>query len=210
MIKKIIFDVDNTLIKWDDSNWDIIIELLKLYGSSDPFNDFKLVKEAYFESEENEIKMDEKILLKHLNNKLSVKVDLNFIDKVLTHWSKQAYKADIEVINLFKYLKDKYEIVIMTNAFYVVQRNRLDIMGLLPYINKIYSCDNNGLKPNKFSYMNVCGKQKPNNCVIIGDNIDLDYFYPIKYGLNAILFDEKNINNAINKITNLLELKNIL
>ena len=43
----------------------------------------------------------------------------------------------------------------------------------------------------KASFINACGNNKPSECVMIGDNLEVDIIGAINAGLDAIHYDEK-------------------
>ena len=67
----------------------------------------------------------------------------------------------------------------------------------------------NKIKPYKESYLSARGKYLPSECIIIGDDLELDINVPSKLGFNTIHIsnDYKNKSkNIINKISDLKEI----
>ena len=130
MIKKLIFDIDNTLIKWDDKytsalkdtvlEYNLDVDYLKLNDLVEKYEDYYSIY-----SKEN--------MLELFNSELNLNLDMSFMDSWLNKLGFMAIK-DESIIDTLKYLKDKYEIVVLTNFFKDVQIERLKNAGLYEYI----------------------------------------------------------------------------
>jgi Predicted hydrolase (HAD superfamily) len=157
-IKRIIFDLDYTLLytRWYSREAEFYKEYIP--GVSDEFANgmFKILT-AY---EENYDRYDQTLLLNHLNKYCNVKLDRKF----LFIWDEELTKYDAEVSSstkeTLKYLKNKYELVILTNWFESVQIERMKNAGLYEYFDEIYAGDDI-MKPNKESYLKACSMHKP-------------------------------------------------
>ena len=206
MIKRIAFDVDGTLINWEDEYFDAILPA---------FNNDKLLKDlflkTYDEIENNEIFMTKELLLNKFNDLNSSDLDMKVIDKVVDLWGRCVpEKLDEKYYKTLEYLSKKYELVILSNALTDIQKNRLKLLNLDKYFTK-YFCAEEGLKPNKECYENLVENYNKDEILVIGDNKNLDYLDPKKFGFKAILLDKNNkYDNIDNKISNIEELINIL
>ena len=65
-------------------------------------------------------------------------------------------------------------------------------MGIGKYFSKCYGEEL--IKPNSDAYINACGNNKLNECVMIGDDILLDIIPAQKIGLKTIFVNSKNIS----------------
>lgn len=209
MIKKLIFDLDNTIIKW------IPEYISALKETMDEYN----VKEDYLKID-NIIESQEKIhktmsreqLLKDINKECNLNLTINFINTLIDKQKKLTPINDKKLQELFKYLSSKYEIVLLSNWFKECQVGRLKNLGIDKYFSEFYCGDEMLIKPNKEAFIKAIGTCKPNECIMIGDNKNIDIDEAIVLGLNAIMVTDKNINtdNKFKIIKDIQKLKNIL
>ena len=118
-------------------------------------------------------------------------------------------------IEILDYLKPKYNLHIITNGFAEIQGNKLDNSYISHYFKTMTNSEMAGVKkPNKkiFDYALNLAKAKKENSIMIGDCIEADVQGALDAGLDAIFFNENNIQAPvyIKQINHLLELKHIL
>lgn len=118
-------------------------------------------------------------------------------------------------IEILDYLKPKYNLHIITNGFAEIQRNKLNNSFISHYFKTITNSEMAGVKkPNAliFDYALNMAKTKKGNSIMIGDCIEADVKGALDAGLDAVFFNENNIQVPINmkQINHLLELKNYL
>ncbi len=78
--------------------------------------------------------------------------------------------------------------VVCTNDITSYQQERLDKLGLLPYIDQVYGGDIM-LKPNVEIYKKAMGDYLPDECGMIGDNLVNDVCVPRSLGIQAYHFN---------------------
>lgn len=207
MVKKLIFDIDNTLIKWQDRfinamketviEYNLDVDYLKLHNLVETYEEYYNVY-----SKEN--------MLNLFNKKLNLNLDISFMNDWL---NKLGFMSDIDedVIETIKYLSEKYEIVVLTNFFTDVQINRLKNAGLYDYITKVYGGEVY-IKPSKESFKIALGDTKVEEAIMIGDNIEVDIKGAINIGIDAILVDylDKYKNTDYKRIKEIKDLKEML
>lgn len=118
-------------------------------------------------------------------------------------------------MELLDYLKPNYNLHIITNGFADVQFRKLNNSKITPYFLTITNSEMAGVKkPNPiiFDYALDLAKAKKENSIMIGDSLDADVRGALDAGLDAIYFNENNIEveNDIKHINHLLELKKYL
>lgn len=118
-------------------------------------------------------------------------------------------------IEVLEYLCPKYTLHIITNGFAEVQGRKIAKSGLGSYFKTITNSEMAGVKKphrNIFEFALSLANVKKENAIMIGDCIDADVRGALDFGMQAILFDEKEIHsvNGIMTINHLLELKKIL
>lgn len=212
MIKRVIFDLDDTLIPWDNNYFKDFIPVMKEYGVIDSKEDIlKFIKAIDNYEKFNNI-YDDKIFIEYINEMLNKNISKDFYDKLNVFFQTCIPKEiDKNVLETLEYLKDKYELVVLTNFFEELQVKRLENYGIKKYFIDIIG-GNKYIKPHKGSYLMACGKYDPSECVMIGDNYINDVEGATQNGLQAIYLNLKNkeVDKEITSISNLIELKNIL
>lgn len=208
-INNLIFDLDNTLIYWKDEYVGALEETI---------NEFNLnisVKEIDDIIENLEymfLILSKEKLLDSINTKCKLNLDMCFVDRLFEKQKKLA-PYDTELIDLIKYLSDKYKLILYTNYFHEVQAGRLETAGILKYFSEIYGGDDVPVKPNIEGFEKIVGNDSKESYIMIGDSIRCDIEGALNFGIKAILYDYKNtINDERNYfvIKNLKELKEIL
>jgi len=183
MIKRIIFDLDNTLIEFPEDyskEYDDIINKYNLNITSKDL--FKIIGvyetcgEKYYDKEK---------MLELINKEYNLNLKLDFIDYMLEIISKLVRPLNNEVKNTLKYLSNKYELVVLTNWFTDCQQKRLEKAGILKYFKKVYGTDLIPMKPNRECFMHVIGDLKTEECLMVGDNLDMDIKVPYEIGMNV-------------------------
>lgn len=202
MIKKILFDLDNTLIKWKDNYRYLSMEEAGI-------TDLELIEkmdEAFSKYEESVEHITKESLIKYLldlNYGLTEKQAFNIVMNDCNRYEKASQKQ----IDLLEYLSSKYELVVVTNWFSDIQSERLKRSGILKYFKKIYASNDYKVKPNKEIFIAAMGDNKPSECIMIGDSIKKDVEPAIELGMDAYLIGNDKNYKSINSI---LELKEML
>ena len=193
MIKRIIFDLDNTLIMWKDEYEKAETEALEEINypaTTELFYDIRRVEGEYEES--NKV-FDKKEIVDYINQKLNI----NLPDSFLEIWSKKLEnkvpeeypKKDYETL---EYLSKKYELVILTNWFSENQAKRLKNAGIGKFFTGFYGAEKCA-KPFKESFIEAAGPYKMNEVAMVGDNFKLDIKGALNAGIEKVVWrDVKN------------------
>ena len=88
MIKKLIFDLDNTLIIWKD---EYSLELKYLLEEYKVDTDYKKVDKIIDDLEYKHDTISKEILLNDINNNLNLNLDISFIDELEKRQSKLSF-----------------------------------------------------------------------------------------------------------------------
>ena len=209
MIKKVIFDLDNTLIMWKKDYINALIDTMKCF---DVKKDPAIIDDIIESLEKKYEIISKKILLNDINRICDLNLDMNFINKLFENQKKLA-EIDDNLIEIIKYLSKKYELVVLSNYFKEIQIGRLKTAKIYDYFTNVYGGDDVKLKPNKESYLRAIYPNKIEECIMIGDSLKYDIEGALKIGLKAILYDYNNKlpdSEEYIKINKLEELKNIL
>jgi putative hydrolase of the HAD superfamily len=116
---------------------------------------------------------------------------------------------------ILDYLKDKYNLHIITNGFAEIQENKLNNSYITHYFKTITNSEMAGVKkPNHkiFEYALDLAEARKENSIMIGDCIEADVQGALDAGLDAILFNESyaQVADNIKQVNHLLELKKYL
>lgn len=207
MIKRLIFDLDNTLIMWKDEYVGALAKTI------DKFNincDAHYLSDLIDEYENYYDRYDKELLMEFINKNIESKVDIGFIDDFLYNIG---FCGDVDdsVVETLEYLSSKYELVVLTNWFTTAQFNRLKSAGIDKYFKKVFGGDL-VLKPNEEAFINSCEGLDVKSCLMIGDDYDRDMIGAQSAGLNTLYFNYKKKDNVLNfdEFYNFSDLKNIL
>lgn len=190
MIKRLIFDVDGTLIVGVDFIESVkrTLKRFNIYSEENLENFLKAIKT--YETKYNSY--NKKDYLNHFGDNLGIKLTDNFLDIFFEELKDCIPSKNEKLINTIKELSEKYEMVLLTNYFGKSQLNRLNNMQIGQYFTEYYGEEL--IKPNKEIYIKACGKHHPSECVMIGDDLVLDIKGAKEQGLNAIFVNSKNID----------------
>ena len=208
-MKRIIFDVDNTLIKWKDEY------ISALRKTLDEFNvdvDIKLVNEVIDMQELLHDTMDRQLMLDDINSKCNLNLPIEFIHRLMQNQCDIS-EVDEEVVETIDYLSKKYELYILTNYFKEPQIGRLKKAKIYDYFSGIVGGDDTLIKPNKEIFDLACKGIENHEATMVGDHFERDIMGALNAGLKAIQIDYFNKYNPVDNIPlirNIKELKDLL
>lgn len=211
-MKKIVFDLDNTLIPWKEEYWNTINETFEYFNIKYSEEDILKFKEAIDNYENEYDTYQESTMQKIAEDYLGFKLPDNFIEKWEEYLGLCAPETlPIDDVETFEYLSNKYELVVLTNWFTEQQKARLEKVGIMKYFKTIIGTDIVKNKPHKESYIKACLPYNLDECVMIGDSVTCDYEGALNAGMKAILYDSNNKNKIEGlKIKSMKELKKLL
>ena len=189
MIKRIIFDIDGTLIAGVSfiPPTENALKKLNIYSKEN----IEKIQKSFATYESKYDNYNKKDYLNHISECLKETVDEKFLDIFFEELKFCIPGNNEKLIKTIKILSEKYELVLLTNYFKESQINRLKNIGIDIYFQDCFGEDL--IKPNRGAYLNACGKHKPSECVMIGDNLELDVYAALDNGLKAIFVNSKNI-----------------
>lgn len=122
----------------------------------------------------------------------------------------------VGTFDILDYLKEKYQLHIITNGFEEVQSRKMKSSNIDHYFNQVITSESVGVKkpnPRVFEYaLNIANASKENS-IMIGDSIEADIEGALNFGLKAIHCDFENtgdINTLFDTVTSLSDLKQYL
>lgn len=224
-IKAVLIDIDNTILDFNKSAQAVTIKLAKKYNISLPDGYFdvflKVNDELWTSLEEGNISKSDIYKLRWKTIFETLKIDADY-NKFEEDFRKEMRNTAIPVegaADILKYLYEKYPVYTASNASRYQQEVRLKVCNFSKYISGMFTSEEIGFqKPAKEFFYGCCKELypiKPYEIVMIGDSIDADIIGAKNFGLKSIWFDynKKNFSNidfTDYRITNLLEIKNIL
>ena len=184
MIKLVIFDIDNTIMDFPKNFETEFKKVLNKFGANiEPIELYKAV--GTYETNKEGIYYTKEKLLEVVNKVLSLNLPIDFIDEFFNMYNVLISDIESSVIDTLKYLKTKYKVVALSNWFTDSQKSRLKVAGVLSYFDEVYGTDIVPMKPRKESFMSVIGDLKPEECIMIGDNLKVDIEVPYELGFNV-------------------------
>lgn len=207
MIKKIIFDIDDTLIEFP-RNFEIGFgKVLNKYNLNiEPIDLYNAI--GKYEDDKNNVYYEKQRVIDWINKEFNVEINEDFINDFFEMYSTLITPVNDSVKETLKYLKSKYKLAILTNWFTDSQISRLKNTGIYEYFDEIYGADILPFKPNKETFIKACGKFKLEECVMIGDNLLVDIKVPYEMGMNVYHINKKGTSKypTIRSIDELKEL----
>ena len=208
-IKAIFFDLDDTLVDSRKAEKDASIEFKKY------FQEFKNVDDNYYANLWHKVatnqyerysrgevtyerqKIDRiKIFFSEFNIEKEEKEASELFERYLKLYENN-WKTFNDAKYVLKDLKTKYKLGIITNGDEKQQTNKLKLTNLTDYFDTINISGEIGYsKPSKEIFEIACKRinEKPENCLMIGDNFKLDIQGAINSGLSAIWINRRNEN----------------
>lgn len=204
-IKKLIFDLDNTLIPWQDKYNAAAKQALEDCKIAMDYHEIDILIQSY----------DQKFLsfkietMANYFNLLYHRTDgYEFVTLWLKYLGKMSDK-DPKLIETLEYLFPKYELIVLTNWFKVSQLNRLKNAEIDRYFKEVIGGDE-FIKPNIESFKLAMGSCKPEECIMIGDSLPVDIMGARNTGLNVIYLTQSEEIYDFPTIKEIYELKRIL
>ena len=224
-ITDVYFDLDHTLWDFEKNSALAFQEMFKIHKVNVDLNEYLKIyvpiNVKYWDLYRND-KISQAELqigrirdtLKLLNYEIDDEKILFLSNEYAIYLPKHNYLFD-GAIEILDYLKPKYNLHIITNGFKNIQDGKMKNSGLKPYFETITNSEMAGCKkPNPKIFEFSLGLKNVNkqNAIMIGDCMDADVGGALNFGMDAILFNEHNIQvpASIKQVNKLIDLKNFL
>lgn len=223
-IKHVFFDLDHTLWDFDKNSkltfqeifeeQKIQLEINKFLKVYMPINlkYWRLFREDKISKSDlrfNRLKEVFVALNYNASDDLIIKISEDYI-KYLPKYN-YLFEGTIEVLG---YLKEKYQLHIITNGFEEVQKLKIKNSGIDTYFNEIITSESLGSKkpnPEIFEFALMKAKAIPQNSIMIGDSYEADIMGALNANMLAIHFsNEVKAQSGVLSIQSLSELKQFL
>lgn len=117
MIKRIIFDLDDTLIPWTNDYFYKFIPVMKEFEVIDSKEDILKLSDAIDKYENEYTCYNDDLFIEYINRKLDKKIPIEFYNKLRSFTTCIPDKIDRQIVDTLDYLSNKYELVVLTNFF---------------------------------------------------------------------------------------------
>ena len=225
MKKILLIDLDNTLIDFNECARHSIMDAFEKLG----FDYSPVVFDTFIEEnvkiwkrlERGEITKPQlranrwNIILA----RLGIEFDGTILEEMFENGVAQGAYAVTGAYDLLDYLKDKYEMYIVSNGFRYVQESRLKIGDFNKYFNNIFVSEDIGIPKPAKEFFDYCFKSLDNpdktDVILIGDSLSADIKGGNDYGIDTIWFNKNGEDNLSPVkptyiVNELNEIKNIL
>ncbi len=204
MIKRIIFDIDNTLFNTEKDCLDTYQE----FFTKKELTDYSRYLYDLLEKYDKDGTYIPEELVEFVKNNAPFAFSKQDFDDIRLIYHNHATLLEKDLPSTLEKLSQKYELVILTSWYYDDQVARLKKAGILKYFKKVYALENAGLKPHKEAYEVASEGLNMEDCLMVGDSIRKDVEMPIKLGMKAIMYNPNNVSTeyqSIKKISDLLK-----
>ena len=225
MIKHLFFDLDHTLWDFDKNSGLTFEKIFKINNLDVELSTFLEVYEPinldYWKLYREEKVTKEALRYGRLKDAFNA-ININVEDDMINHLSV-AYIDHLTTFNhlfdgtldILNYLKDKYELHIITNGFEEAQERKMDNANIKDYFKTITNSEMVGVKkpnPKIFNFALDSAKASPTESVMIGDSLEADIEGAHSIGMETIYFDYRNLNNSngYNRVTTLKSIETYL
>ena len=210
MIKKIVFDLDNTLLFLPDDWEENYKRFIDKYNLNISANDLFLCI-GNFEKNMKNIVVSKQKLFEYVSNDLSIDFTTDMILELSEIYNNTPLLNTDTIYDALNYLSEKYELIAYTNWFTDDQIKRLKKYDLDKFFTKVYGWDILPIKPSEEGLSEIIKNDDIENYIFIGDSIELDLEVPYSIGIATIFYNRKNVKqNKYKEIFKIEELKNIL
>lgn len=231
MLKVILFDIDNTLLSFDEYVKEAMKSGFKKFeiceysdGMFDIFNQINTGLWQQIEKGKITLNELEEIRWNMIFEHLGVSGDGAAFEKFFRDCLFESAIPENGAVELLGYLHGGYVLCAASNGPYHQQVNRLKISGMLPFFSDLFISEEIGCSKPSEEFFDACLKRLnsrmkqnilPEEIMIIGDSLSSDIAGGINYGLKTCYYNPhmKAIPCELKPdyvVTTLKEIKNIL
>ncbi len=213
MVKRIIFDLDVTLIPWD-KEWDNAVkETLDEFGIEYDFKSLEDYQKAIvkYETEEKRYSIDR--LVSFFSDYLGIQLSSEFFNRWIDKLSVLVPEKNEKLIDMLSRLSKKYSLVVATNWFKRQQVSKLRLCGLLDFFDEVITGEDFDIKPSTDMFNYYKKGYDDSEVIMVGDKYESDIKGANDAGLHGYLVtnDPKYVSNdKYTVIKNIYELEEYL
>lgn len=207
MIKVVLFDIDNTLLSFDEYVKQSMKNGFEKFEictyKEEMFSVFNQINSGLWQAIENGELVFEELQQKRWNmifESLGISADGVAFEKYFREGLFENAIPEKGAMELLKYLYGKYTLCVASNGPYLQQKNRLKISGMLPYFSDIFISEEIGSSKPSEKFFNICMDRlnakteqtvKPDEVMIIGDSLSSDMIGGIQFGMQTCFYNPK-------------------
>ncbi|MBQ7870825.1 MAG: YjjG family noncanonical pyrimidine nucleotidase [Oscillospiraceae bacterium] len=225
MIRKILLDVDDTILDFGAAERNGITQTFRHFGLEPTealLQRYQEINRAQWEAfERGELERDEVLTRRFLLlfGELGLEIDPQACEDVYRHWLGVGHCFVEGAEALLDYLYPKYELYIASNGVADTQYSRLESAGINRYFKEVFISETTGYHKPEKAYFDYCFARmpgfRPEETLIIGDSLTSDILGGINAGIRTCWFNprHKPANPAIRpdfEVHSLKELEDIL
>ena len=208
-VKKIIFDLDGTLLFLSDdwrNTYQEFIDTYKLNTTAEEL--FKTI--GTLEKELKDLIITKDVLCDYINSKINIGITVDMLNDLDDRYNNIPLLNTDKIYKILDYLASKYELINYTNWFTDDQVYRLKKYNLDKFFTKSYGWDILKLKPS-LDELEKLVEGKKEDYIMIGDTIGTDIEPADSIGIKTIFYNRKGIvQDKYTEIKDIEELLNIL
>lgn len=210
MVKVILFDFWGTLV--EQGIWSPVKQVKNILQIDLPFHQYITRMEKSIMTQKFSTLTE---AFQNLCDEFQIKPDKKLIEELVGLWNKSwmLAKPYPEVIEEIKKLKEKYQIVLVSNTDCFSINHVLDKFDLKELFDNLFLSYNlNSIKTDKYFFQNVLKELNlnPEDCVMVGDSIQSDIISAKRNNIKAILMDRKDRRSNFLKIKDFTELGKLI
>jgi putative hydrolase of the HAD superfamily len=233
MYKAVFFDLDHTLWDFERNSKEVLSEIFEDYNLKQLHENlsFEQFLSVYYEINHqlwqqynhNLISQEQlrNIRFPILFEKLQIDVDddtcQNLSEEYMLKTPQKSFLMPF-ALDILQYLKPRYTLYVITNGFPDIQLIKLNCSKIDTYFQAVITSASTGFKkphPEIFDYAISKAQCEAKQCIMIGDDLEVDINGAKNVGIDAIFYNPKKLLNEQNvddflEIDCLLQLMNIL
>ncbi len=202
MKKIVLIDLDNTIIDFNECARHSIINIFEKFNlpySENVFETFITENVKIWKRlEDGEI--DKAYLRANRWNIILGKLGIDFdgptVEELFENGVAQGAYPVEGAYELLNYLKEKYDLYIVSNGFRFVQESRLKIGNFNKYFKDVFVSEDVGVQKPDRKFFEYCYKKintpPKEEIILIGDNIHADIGGGISFGIDTVWFNKNN------------------
>ena len=224
-IKHLFFDLDRTLWDFEKNSHE---ELVSIYQENQLHQKGISLKEEFIKVYKN---INNECWELYRNNLMTKEVlrterfkrtleffglhDHKLSEKIGNQYVENSPKRTLLIdgaLDLLNYLKEKYQMHIITNGFEEVQFLKLSNSGLAGFFNVVITSEAAGYKkphPIIFEYALNKAKAKANESIMIGDDLQADIKGGLSAGMGCIYFNPHDVQHELKLFADIKQLNAI-
>ena len=205
MIKVILFDIDNTILSFDEyvkQSMKNGFEAFKIGTYEDEmFSVFNQINTILWQSiEKGEMTLEElqKVRWNMIFERLGISADGVAFEKYFREYLFESAIPIDGAMDVLQYLHGRYTLCAASNGPYAQQINRLKISGMLPYFTDLFISEEIGYSKPAEAFFSACIERlrakmtiRPCEMMIIGDSLTSDMSGGIQFGMKTCFYNPK-------------------